>query len=47
MVANFALQNVNTAIEVNYDLGGTSYAFPPAETLTNTDGITSSSRREF
>lgn len=47
MVADFALQNVNSAIEVNYDFGGTLYSFPPAVTLTNTNGITSSNRREF
>jgi hypothetical protein len=45
--ANFGLQNVNAAIEVNYDLGGASFAFPPQNGGSNADGITSSSKREF
>ena len=43
--ANFGLQNVNAAVEVNYDLGGASFAFPP-QAGSNTDGITSTSKRE-
>ena len=44
--ANFGLKNVNAAVEVNYDLGGASFAFPP-QGASNTDGISTSSKREF
>ena len=44
--ANFGLQNVNAAVEVNYDLGGASFTFPP-QAGSNTDGISSSSKREL
>jgi hypothetical protein len=44
--ANFGLQNVNAAVEVNYDLGGASFTFPP-QGGSNTGGIASSSKREF
>ena len=45
--ANFAVQNITTSVEVNYDFGGASYAFPQPETLSNTNGIMSSSDREL
>ena len=45
--ANFAAQNVNASVEVNYDLGDTSFLFPPPETLSSTSGIISSSDRKF
>jgi hypothetical protein len=44
--ATFGLKNVNAAVEVNYDLGGASFTFPP-QGGSNTDGISSSSKREF
>lgn len=44
--ANFGLKNVNAAVEVNYDLSGASFTFPP-QAGSNTDGIASSSKREF
>jgi hypothetical protein len=44
--ANFGLQNVNAVVEVNHDLGGASFAFPP-QGGSNTGGIVSSSKREF
>jgi len=44
--ANFGLNNVNAAVEVNYDLSGTSFVFPP-QGGSNTNGIASSSKREF
>ncbi|KAN0123083.1 hypothetical protein V8E52_003036 [Russula decolorans] len=42
--ATFGLKNVNAAVEVNYDLGGASFAFPPQD-ASNTDGISSSSKQ--
>ena len=45
--ANFAVQNISASVEVNYDFGGTSYAFPDPETLSNTNGIMSSSDSEL
>jgi len=44
MDANFGLKNVNAAVEVNYDLGGASFTFPPQDGA-NTGGIASSSKR--
>jgi hypothetical protein len=44
--ANFGLKNVNAAVEVNYDLGGASFVFPPQDG-SKTDGIASSSKGEF
>jgi hypothetical protein len=44
--ATFGLKNVNAAVEVNYDLGGASFVFPPQDG-SKTDGIASSSKREF
>jgi hypothetical protein len=43
---NFGLKNVNAAVEVNYDLGGASFVFPP-QAGSNTDSIAPSSKREF
>lgn len=43
--ANFGLKNVNATVEVNYDLGGASFVFPPQDG-SKTDGIVSSSKRE-
>jgi hypothetical protein len=40
------LQNVTVAVEVNYHLGGASFVFPPQDG-SKTDGIASSSKREF
>ena len=36
---------MNASVEVNYDLGGASFVFPPQDG-SNADGITSSSKRE-
>jgi len=46
MDATFGLKNVNAAVEVNYALGGASFVFPPQDG-SKTDGIASSSKREF
>jgi hypothetical protein len=44
--ATFGLKNVNAAVDVNYDLTGASFVFPPQDG-SKTDGIASSSKREF
>jgi hypothetical protein len=44
--ANFGLKNVNAVVEVNHNLGGASFAFPP-QGGSNTGGISSSSKREY
>jgi hypothetical protein len=43
---NLGLKNVNAAVEVNYDLGGATFVFPP-QGGSITSGITASSKREF
>ncbi len=46
--ANFGLKNVNAGIEVNYGLSGASFIFPPpSQGGSNTNGISSTSKREF
>jgi hypothetical protein len=44
--ANFGLKNVNAVVEVNHNLGGASFVFPP-QGAASTAGIASSSKREF
>ncbi|KAF8502657.1 hypothetical protein F5888DRAFT_1800191 [Russula emetica] len=43
--ANFGLQNVNASVDVNYDLSGASFSFPPGSSGSNTGGISSSSKQ--
>ncbi|KAF8502656.1 hypothetical protein F5888DRAFT_1110589 [Russula emetica] len=43
--ANFGLQNVNASVDVNYDLSGASFSFPPGSSGSNTGGIASSSKQ--
>jgi hypothetical protein len=46
MDANFGLQNINAGIEVNYDLSGASFVFPPQDG-SQSNGISPSTKREF
>jgi hypothetical protein len=44
--AKFELNDIKAVVDVNYDLSGASFVFPPQEG-SNSDGITPSAKREF
>lgn len=43
--AKFGLNNINAVVDLNYNLSGTSFVFPP-QAGSNVDGITPSAKRE-
>jgi hypothetical protein len=43
--ATFGLNNIKAVVDVNYDLSGASFVFPPQEG-SNSEGITPSAKRE-
>jgi hypothetical protein len=43
--AKFELNNIKAVVDVNYDLSGASFVFPPREG-SNSEGITPSAKRE-
>ena len=43
--AKFGLNDINAVVDVNYDLSGAAFVFPPQE-VSNSDGITPSAKRE-